>query len=194
MRDVEVARPARRAPTAGGRPARAGRRRDPDAGPLVDPQACHEAALRLLERQRRTRSDLERRLRDRGYAPAVAAGVLDRLANVGLVDDVEYARAWLAGRLHRRMAGWRRLEGELRGKGVSAGDIAAARARLEQREGASDEIEAARKALAQAARRYARLDERTRTQRLYAMLARRGFDGDVIRRALALHEEPDADE
>jgi regulatory protein len=168
------------------------RRRDPDAEPLTDPVACREAALRLLERTRRTRSDLARRLRDKGHAPATVDEVLERLAGVGLVDDIEYARAWLAGRLHRRMSGWRRLEGELRGKGVSADDIAAARAALEEREGvgegAGDDLSAARKALEQAARRYAKLDERTRRQRLYALLARRGFDGDVIRRALDLSE------
>ncbi len=173
---------------------RAPRRRDPGAEPITDATACREDALRLLERLRRTRADLARRLRDRGYAAATVDQVLDRLVEVGLVDDVEFARAWLAGRLHRRMAGWRRLEGELRGKGIAADDIAAARARLEEREGASDELEAARKTLAQAVRRYARLDERTRRQRLYALLARRGFDGDTIRRALEMADEPEAGE
>lgn len=165
-------------------------RRDPDAEPLVDPAACREDALKLLERVRRTRADLMRRLRDRGHAAHVVDEVLERLAAVGLVDDVEFARAWLAGRLHRRMSGWRRLEGELRGKGLAADDIAAARAALEEREGGvSDDLAAARKALEQAARRYANLDERTRRQRLYGLLARRGFGGDVIRRALELRDE-----
>ena len=169
-------------------------RREPGAEPRVDPERCREDALRLLERQRRTRADLARRLVDRGHAPAVVDAVLARLAEVGLVDDAEYARAWLAGRLHRRMAGWRRLEGELRAKGVAAGDIARARAVLEAREGTGDELAAARQALAQAARRYARLDARTRRQRLYALLARRGFDGDVIRRALDIADEDEAAE
>jgi regulatory protein len=171
------------------------RRREPGAEPLADPAACREDALRLLERQRRTRADLARRLRDRGHAAATVGEVLDRLAAVGLVDDVEFARAWLAGRLHRRMAGWRRLEGELRGKGLAPDAIAAARARLEEREGAvAEDLAAARRVLAQAARRVARLDDRTRRQRLYALLARRGFDGDVIRRALELPDEDAAGE
>jgi SOS response regulatory protein OraA/RecX len=38
--------------------------------------------------------------------------------------------------------------------------------------------------IAQAAKRYARLDPETRRRRLYALLARRGFDGDVIDAAL----------
>ncbi len=151
----------------------------------ADPEAAREAALRLLERTRRTRSDLARRLRDKGYAPATVAQVLERLAAVGLVDDVEFARAFLAGRWGRRAAGWRRLEQELRKRGVNLEDIAAARARLEEREGEVDEVAGARKAIAQAARRYARLEPRVRRQRLYALLVRRGFDGDVIEAALA---------
>jgi regulatory protein len=151
----------------------------------ASPDAAREAALRLLERMRRTRFDLTRRLREKGYATAVVEEVLDRLTAVGLVDDVEYARAFLAGRWGRRAAGWRRLEAELRNHGVPAGAIAEARSRLEAQQGVADEVGAARKALAQAARRYQNLDPRLRRQRLYALLVRRGFDGDTIQAALA---------
>src|SRR2546428_2447343 len=133
-----------------------------------DPAAAREAALKLLERTRRTRSDLARRLREKGYASAVIEPVLTRLAEVGLVDDVEYARAFLEARARRRTAGRRRLEQDLRARGISADDIAAARARLEERESHDDETTAARRVIAQAARRYARLDPRTRRPRLYA--------------------------
>ena len=150
----------------------------------ADAAAVREAALRLLERSRRTRFDLAKRLREQGYAAAVVDDVLDRLAAVGLVDDVEFACAFLAGRWGRRPAGWRRLETELRRRGVTAEEIAGARARIEEREGPADETETARRVLAQAERRYAALEPRVRRQRLWALLARRGFDGDVIARVL----------
>jgi regulatory protein len=146
--------------------------------------AVRQAALRLLERRRRTRWDLERKLRDKGYEAALIQAALDRLAGVGLVDDVEYARAFLNERWGRRSAGWRRLQAELRKRGISPEDIETARARFEEERGAADEVTAARRAIAQAARRYASLDPRVRRQRLYAMLMRRGFDGDVIEQAL----------
>jgi len=168
--------------------------RVPDAERSSDPAACREAALRLLERQRRTRSDLERRLRDKAFADATVAEVLDRLAAVGLVDDVEYARAFMAGRRARRSAGARRIEQELRARGVGAEDIAAAAARLDVEQGGMDELSAARRVIAQAARRLQSLEPRVRRQRLYALLARRGFDGDVIRRALDLPEESEPEE
>ena len=149
-----------------------------------DPEAVREAALKLLERARRTRSDLTRRLREKGYAEAVTAEVIERLSGVGLVDDAEYAHAFLVERWGRRTTGWRRLEMELRRRGVAGDDIDRARTRFTERQGGADEVGLARRVVAQAARRYAALEPRVRRQRLYALLVRRGFDGDTIEQAL----------
>ena len=181
---VRRARPGDGALMRGRRPARI-----PEGERSSSVEACREAALRLLERQRRTRADLARRLADKGYAAATVGQVLDRLAAVGLVDDVEYARAFMAGRRARRAAGGRRIEQELRARGVRAEDVAAAAARLDAEQGGMDEPAAARRVIAQAERRLRGLEPRVRRQRLYALLARRGFDGDVIRRVLDLPEE-----
>jgi regulatory protein len=164
---------------------RGGRREAADPGErAADPEAAREAALKLLERTRRTRADLVRRLREKGFDATVVDQVVERLAGVGLLDDVEYARAFLAGRWGRRAAGWRVLEQDLRRRGVAGKDIERARARFEQEQGPADEVRLARRVAAQAERRYAALDPRARRQRLYALLARRGFDGDVIEQAL----------
>jgi len=169
-------------------------RRPADAEPITDPDACREEALKLLERVRRPRADLARRLAERGFTPATVDEVLDRLAAVGLVDDAEFARAFLAGRWGRKPSGWQRLRQELRAKGIGDADVEAARAQLEQREGGVDEAAAAAKLLAQVAHRYAKLDPRTRNQRLWALLARRGFAGDVIRRALSIRDDEAGEE
>ena len=150
--------------------------------------SCREAALKLLERTHRTRRDLERRLKEKDFDAATIAATLDRLEEVGLVDDVEFARAWLAGRWGRRPSGWRRLQQELRGKGVSQEDAEKARDLLAERGSAPDEVESAAKLVAQARRRYAKLEPHVQRQRLYALLARRGYDGAVIRRALEIEE------
>ena len=167
------------------------------AGPpgerALDAEAAREAALKLLERTRRTRADLRRRLRDKGYAEAVVAAVIERLQVVGLLDDVEFARAFLAGRWGRRAAGWRVLERDLRQRGVEREDVERARARFEAEQGPADEVRLARRVAAQAERRYAGLDQRVRRQRLYALLARRGFDGDVIEQALSGEQERNDD-
>ena len=156
------------------------RRSSMSAERASDPEAAREAALKLLERTRRTRSDLSRRLRDRGFTAEVIQAVLERLGAVGLVDDVEYARAFLAGRWGRRAAGWRKLEQDLFRRGITPEDAAAARALLEREAGAADEAQMARRTLEQVARRYAGLESRVRRQRLYALLVRRGFARETV--------------
>jgi hypothetical protein len=92
--------------------------------------------------------------------------VVARLVELGLVDDAEFARAWLAGRWGRRPSGWRRLQQELRAKGIADEDIERARAQLAERGGAPDEVASAAKLVEQARRRYARLDPQKQRQRL----------------------------
>ena len=186
MDDQDAGRDAQRRRKAGTGRKRARRAPRGPVDPVraQNPEAVREAALRLLERTRRTRSDLTRRLRDKGYDPVVVDGIIERLTGVGLVDDVEYARAFLAGRWGRRAAGWRVLENDLRRRGVSADDIAAARAGFEAERGDVDEVAGAVRAIEQAARRYAKLEPRVRRQRLWALLSRRGFDGETIEAAL----------
>ena len=101
------------------------------------------------------------------------------------MDDVEYAAAFLRGRAHRRPAGRRRLEQELRARGIGADDVAAALARTGETTAAPDEAEGARRVVAQVERRYRTLEPRVRRQRLYALLVRRGFDREAIEAALA---------
>jgi regulatory protein len=112
---------------------------------------------------------------------------------VGLLDDVEYARTFISERWGRRTAGWRRLEQELRGRGIAAEDIATARARFIDEQGGADEVRLARRVVSQAERRYAGVEPRVRRQRLYALLVRRGFDGDTIDQALRPEQDPTDD-
>lgn len=165
-------------------PLGSARRSKVGAERAIDPEAAREAALALLERTRRTRSDLSRRLRERGFGAAIVEQVVERLVTVGLIDDVEYARAFLAGRWGRRSAGWRKLEQDLFRRGISAEDTAVARALVERETGAADEVQVARRTLAQVERRYAALDPKVRRQRLYALLLRRGFARETIDEAL----------
>jgi len=150
--------------------------------------AAHEAALKALERRRRTRRELERRLAERGFEPAAARQALDRLERVGLVDDLEYARAFLRERLGRRAVGARVVRNQLLTRGVPA--LLIDQALEETAAGAEaelprSEVERARRALAQISRRYAALEPRVRRQRLAAALARRGFDYDTVAEVLA---------
>src|SRR3954453_20725579 len=88
---------------------------DPDAEPESVARAI---ALRLLVRQPRTRAELERAMARRGVPPDVAAAVLDRFTEVGLVDDEAFAQAWVDSRHRGRGLARRALSTELRRRGV----------------------------------------------------------------------------
>src|ERR1700739_1731980 len=82
--------------------------------------------LRLLAAQARTRAELARQLKKRGYPADVTARVLDRLAEVGLVNDADFAEQWVHSRPGSAGKGNRALAAELRTKGLDDDVIEAA--------------------------------------------------------------------
>lgn len=148
-------------------------------------------AHRLVDHRMRTRRELAVRLRSRGRPADVIEEVLDRLENVGLIDDGRFARQWIDERLRSRPVGLSLLRRELRQKGIDAEIVETA---LE--ESASGEGEAGRayEALCRQTYRYVRLDRDAAHRRMVAFLGRRGFGQDVIyhvvHRVLDEMEEP----
>jgi regulatory protein len=96
--------------------------RSPGARQAAD---AHEAALRLLDVRERSRRELAGRLREKGFPPEEIEPELERLVEVGLLDDRRFA-CLRARALVRRGQGPRRIESDLRARGVSREDIAAA--------------------------------------------------------------------
>jgi SOS response regulatory protein OraA/RecX len=176
----------------------------------TDPAVVLAAAGRLLEVRSRTVSDLRTRLLRSGFPAPLVVAAIDRLVELGLLDDAAFARGWLEARDRGRPRGERVLRTELRLRGVPA-DLAAAA--LEERrvaaaaaldegpdstpgpeshgragdapDDAADEVAATRllDRRASALRRVP--DARQRRQRAYALLARNGFDPDVSARVAA---------
>lgn len=143
---------------------------------------AREAALRLLAVRPRSAAELARRLRMKGFAAEEVEPVLARLADLGMLDDAQFAGMVARDRVRLRPQGRRRMLGELRAKGV---DEATARAAVE---GAlateeTDETALARRAAAKFRTRPGEEPAKAR-RRLHGYLARRGFDGDAIRDAI----------
>jgi regulatory protein len=86
---------------------------------------AHEAALRLLDVRERSRRELAGRLREKGFPPEEIEPEIERLTEVGLLDDRRFA-CLRARALVRRGQGPRRIDSDLRARGVSREDIAAA--------------------------------------------------------------------
>lgn len=77
-----------------------------------------DAALNILSYRARTRSELRKRLRQKGFPPARIDTCLDRLQERGLIDDAAVAAAFVRDRLRLRPKGRSALTAELRTKGI----------------------------------------------------------------------------
>ncbi len=155
------------------------------AGPMKDPEAvARDLCLRALTGTPKTRQQLADLLADRGVPEDAAETVLERLGEVGLIDDEAFAQAWVSSRQSGRGLARRALKAELRAKGVD--DEVAATAVLAV--GDDDERETARRLVERKLPSMRRLDRATATRRLMGMLARKGYGGGlaagVIREAL----------
>jgi regulatory protein len=154
-------------------------------GAIDDPEVVLTAALRFLEARPRSATEVRRRLTGAGYREPLVAGAIERLAELGVLDDEAFARAWVESRDRARPRGERALRSELARKGIDrqlTDDV------LEERtiDQPDADAAAARRVLERHAHALARVaDPRARRQRAYALLARNGFDSDTAVEAIA---------
>jgi regulatory protein len=154
---------------------------DTDADDEADPYAvARTIVLGRLTARAQTRQELERALRTKKVPPAVAQQVLDRMADVGLIDDTAFASAWVESRQQRRHLSALALRQELQAKGVDRDVIEMALAPVDT----DAELEAARALVARKWATMADLSDQVRYRRLAGLLGRRGFGPSVIARAL----------
>ncbi|MDO5626689.1 MAG: regulatory protein RecX [Mobilicoccus sp.] len=165
--------------------AAAGAASPPDHGDASDEHAAaRQIVLRQLAAGPRSRAQLESKLAAKEIDPDVAADVLDRFAQVGLVDDEEFAGMLVRSQQANRGLSRRGLAHELRKKGI-ADDVAAdALAEVD----ASSERARAEDLVASRLRRLHGLPREVQMRRLAGFLARKGYPGEmsftVIRQAL----------
>ena len=137
--------------------------------------------LRRLTERSHSRRELEQALAKRHTDPDVATAVLDRLAEVGLVDDRTFAEAWVASRQERKHLSGRALRDELVRKGIDRDIIDDVLRAVD----ADREYDAALALAERKVRSMAGLVPEVRRRRLVAALARRGFSASVSSRVLA---------
>jgi regulatory protein len=159
----------------------------PDAEPQpdADPEAvARQICLRLLTAAPRTQAQLATALRRRGIPEDAAAAVLARFAEVKLIDDAMFARAWVDSRHHGRGLASRALGAELRQRGVTSDDIQAVLSELSP----DVELQTARELVARRLPGTAGMPVPARMRRLVGVLARKGYSSGlayrVVREAL----------
>jgi len=166
-------------------PARARGGREQHLDPDADPEAtARRICLRLLTSAPRTQAQLAGALRKRGVPDEAAQRVLSRFAEVKLIDDATFARAWVDSRHYGRGLASRALSAELRQRGVAADDIEAALSGLDPEQ----ELATARDLIARRLPSTASLPAPARMRRLAGVLARKGYSSGlafrVVREAL----------
>lgn len=199
--DTALAAPADETPRRGGaqpgRPGRGGARRGGSrrdarqVPPPEDPAAqdaepdAHDVARQIVLKQLtnapKSRSQLEQVLARKGCDPDVATRVLDRMEEVGLVDDEAYAGMLVRSQQVGRGLARRALAQTLRQKGVSD---ELAEAVLDDEVDPAAEEDRARSLVEKRLRRLHGLDRTVQMRRLAGMLARKGYPSEVSMRVI----------
>jgi regulatory protein len=144
----------------------------------------YDRALNMLAFRARSSSELTRSLVRKGEEKAHVAWAIERLQEQGLLDDAAFARAFTRAKVVGGKQSRRRVQQDLARKGVSRTVADEAIDGVFEEEAVDQRViveEAARKKL----RALAGLDPAVQRRRLYAFLARRGYDLDDIRAAIA---------
>lgn len=144
----------------------------------ADPRAVARAiVLRQLTMGPRSRAQLLEKLERRGCPEDVAREVLDRMKEVGLVDDTAFAAELVRSQQAGRGLARRALGHELRRKGVDDETAAAALAGVDADEERARAVELVERRV----RTMRGLDRLVQTRRLAGMLARKGYDAETAR-------------
>ncbi len=134
-----------------------------------------ERALNLLSYRRRTEREMRERLAQR-FERSVVDAAIRRLKRQGLIDDVEFARAWVDSRTRNSPRSARALAKEMAGKGV-AREVASDAVSL------LDDERTANCAAEKFARRLANAEFAPFHRKMRAHLMRRGYSEATARRA-----------
>lgn len=144
----------------------------------------YDRALNMLAFRARSSSELARALVRKGEEKADVDRAVVRLQEQGLLDDAAFARSFARAKVVGASQSRRRVQQGLAKKGVArdVSDVAIATVLEEEEVDQRAIVEvAARKKL----RSLAKLEPQVRRRRLYAFLARRGYDSDDIRSVMA---------
>ena len=148
-------------------------------------RSTYERALDMLEARSRGVTELRRLLIRKGELEADVDAAIERLRASGLLDDANFARQLTRSKALGAGMSRRRIAQELAKRGVDRAVTTEAIDEVFEDEGVNEEASIeriARKKL----RTMAKLDAPTQRRRLFAFLARRGYDSDDVQRVLRL--------
>lgn len=134
-------------------------------------------AYRYLSIRPRSRAEIEHKLREKKFEDDVVRRVLAALETFGYVNDREFAGQWARSRVRLRGFGRRRIEQELRGKGIGRDIIDETFADLFED---ASEADVARREAEKKLKTLTRFEPGARRRRLAGFLERKGFSTQII--------------
>lgn len=135
-------------------------------------EAAYQRALNLLSYRPRTSDEVRKNLKSHDITEEIIEYVMERLQRSGLLNDGQFAQTWIENRSEFRPRSRRALAYELQQRGID-------RQTIEQSLQGVDDEELAYQAAQKQARKYEHLDWPDFRQKMYAFLARRGFNYQV---------------
>ncbi|MBQ8159350.1 MAG: regulatory protein RecX [Clostridia bacterium] len=147
--------------------------------------ACMKTAGTILSSKDYTEKELRQKLLRIGYRPLTVDMTINKLLELHFLDDAAYAKRYVEGYAEQRR-GKRRIAMDLRKKGLGQEDIDAALELVDP----DDELQHAQEIARQKLQRIPDgEDPRKTTQKILAMLARRGYSYDTAKEAISLARE-----
>lgn len=148
---------------------------------LVSKRSFHyalEKAVSLLASRARSEKEIVSALQKNAYNEQTIARVMEKLHDAGYINDADFAEQWAASRATKGL-GPRRIQMELRMKGVSSEQVEHTLHSLSDDDLLDSAIKTAQKAM-----RGKDLTSVSDRQKVLAALARRGFDYSLSKRAI----------
>jgi len=170
-----------RAKQASGSPPETSETSETSKTEVGDPETqARQICLRLLTLAPRTQAQLAAALHRRGIPDETAEAVLSRFADVGLIDDAAFARAWVESRHYSRGLSRRSLSAELRRQGVQTEEIREAVDSLDPEQ----EVATARRLVERKMAVTRGQPPEARARRVAGTLARKGYPAGLVFRLI----------
>lgn len=147
----------------------------------VLPRRAKLRAMNLLKSREYTTKKLRDKLREGGYPEEVIEQALDYVAGYHYTDDLRYAETYITD--HEGTRSRRRIEQDLRDRGIDRDTLEKAWQQWEQKGGIQDEEAMIRRLLEKRHYDPETADMREK-QKTYGFLMRKGFSQEAIRRTL----------
>lgn len=140
-----------------------------------DYQKLLAGCLKLLSLRPRSRKEIEDYLHKKTSDPELTNSLINKLTDLKLINDEEFARWLIASRSRSRPRGSRLLKQELKSKGVTMNDNLMT---------TNDEFELAQKALEKKLNLWHHLPWQEFRIKAWRFLASRGFSSEIIAKAI----------